>query len=220
MADIEPGLAVALRRGGTGRTIVLLQGSRRRGGSGGASSRRSSTASSASSPPTTTVAGTRGGGPGGDRRFLVVMSPRRAAALLQDRACRGRDIRHPGWTTSVPRREALTTLAFPGRSRRLRPTDADFRASSRAGTSLPSGGLSLSEDCERLVAPARRCRTSSSVRRVGRLGPVERRPPAGEEVQRLLGLRAGLGYVDRHRQTCIGCELNRVVAQGEVADDA
>jgi hypothetical protein len=43
--------------------------------------------------------------------------------------------------------------------------------------------------------------------------------PAGEERQRLLGLRAGLGGVEQQRETRVGGQLHRLEAHVEIADD-
>src|SRR4029450_14070754 len=45
------------------------------------------------------------------------------------------------------------------------------------------------------------------------------RRPAGEQVQRLLRLGAGLGGVDGHRQAGIGYELHRLEGEVQLADD-
>src|SRR3954454_2299714 len=62
-------------------------------------------------------------------------------------------------------------------------------------------------------------RGSSPVRSLDRIRRLEPRRPARQEVQRLCGLRARLCHVDVDRQARIGCELEAVVVEAEVADD-
>src|SRR6478672_2422388 len=51
------------------------------------------------------------------------------------------------------------------------------------------------------------------------LGGVDGRCPAAEELQRVLGARAGLGGVGEERQAGVGGEVQPVEAQAELADD-
>jgi hypothetical protein len=68
---------------------------------------------------------------------------------------------------------------------------------------------------QRASAPTR----PLTVRCAGRLRLIGGCGPAREEVERLLGLRAGLGGVDSDREAGIGGELHRLVGEGEVADE-
>ena len=64
-----------------------------------------------------------------------------------------------------------------------------------------------------------RVEDSAWVGRARRLSGVDRGCPAAEELQRLLGARAGLGGVGEDRQPGVGGEVQPVVGQVEVADD-
>ena len=60
---------------------------------------------------------------------------------------------------------------------------------------------------------------SALVGRPRRLGAVDRGRPAGQELQRLLGTRAGLGGVGEEPQPVVGGEVQPVEVQVELADD-
>src|SRR4051812_1770515 len=106
-------------------------------------------------------------------------------------------------------------------------------------TPRPSAGMStplFSFSAGTVIAAI--CRCSSRVGLVGRLvgrpvqlalvgvaghaqrvGHSRRGRPAGEQVKRLLGGRAGLGGEDRDAQAVVGAELHRLVDEVELADD-
>src|SRR3954447_5718090 len=102
--------------------------------------------------------------------------------------------------------------------------------SPRAGISTPlfsfragvvAGLMALwSSQVVSLKAPAGRRRSLGPGRLAARLrlGPLRRRP-AGQEVQCLLGGRAGLGGVERHAETLVGVEAQRLVAELDLTDD-
>src|SRR5215210_7936591 len=76
--------------------------------------------------------------------------------------------------------------------------------------------------CEVAVMTIDRGQAGASALAVGhvcRLRLVERRRPAREEVQRLLGLRTGLSGVRQDGETGVGPELHHLERQAEISDD-
>ena len=97
----------------------------------------------------------------------------------------------------------------------------------------PGGGVALVVDVEHCDVRHVAVRRGTVPVLLAGLGPVPvsrlflvicirslliwRSAPTGEQVQRLLGSRAGLGGVDEHRQAGVGDELHRLEAQDELS---
>src|SRR5436190_898241 len=113
----------------------------------------------------------------------------------------------PGFT---PESEMRTrTSPAPG-------TGAGISPVARTSAAGPCRSYQAASTDEYLCAFSAHRRLQIGSRCVARL---VRRRPTRQEVQRLLRLRARLCHVDVDRQARIGCELEAVVVEAEVADD-